>query len=288
MCRFVAYVGNPIILDDVLYKSKNSLIKQSIRARETDEPLNGDGFGIGWYAQDIDPYPAVYRSIQPAWNDQNLQYLAPKIRSNCFFAHVRAASIGEVSIDNNHPFNYKRLMFMHNGGIAEFYRIKRYLRRQLSDEIYAWIKGQTDSEHMFALFLDIFQKNKYHFIAKDIGDALEETIHTLRAIQKKHHIRGINYINAAITDGRSIVAVRYTSSEPKKAPSLHFSEGSQYVYNDGVCRMLPTGRGDDNGAVLVVSEKLNSYKAQWQDIPVNHMLLVRDNLSVKLQAMKRS
>ena len=120
MCRFVAYVGNPIILDDVLYKSKNSLIQQSIRARETDEPLNGDGFGLGWYQQDIDPYPALFRSIQPAWNDPNLRYLAPKIRSNCFFAHVRAASSGDVSIDNNHPFHYQRMLFMHNGDIAYY------------------------------------------------------------------------------------------------------------------------------------------------------------------------
>lgn len=286
MCRFVAYIGNPIILDDVLYKSKNSLINQSVKARETDEPLNGDGFGVGWYQQDIDPYPALFRSIQPAWNDQNLRYLAPKIRSNCFFAHVRAASLGGVSIDNNHPFNYRRMLFMHNGDIAEFQKIKRYLRRQLSDEIYDWIRGQTDSEHMFALFLDIFHKHKYHFIAEDIAKALVETIHTLKAIQRKHHIRGVNYINAAITDGRNIVAVRYISSEPEKAPSMHFSEGSEYLYYKGSCRMLPTGPNDENGAVLVASEKLNSYRTEWQDIPVNHMLLVRDNLTTKIKPIK--
>ena len=53
-------------------------------------------------------------------------------------------------------------------------KIKRYLRRQLSDEIYDWIRGQTDSEHMFGLFLDIFKKNKCHFVAEEIANALEE------------------------------------------------------------------------------------------------------------------
>lgn len=285
MCRFIAYVGNPIILDDVLYKPKNSLIQQSIKARESDEPLNGDGFGLGWYAHDIDPNPAVFISLQPAWNDRNLQSIAPKIISNCFFAHVRAASSGGVDYWNSHPFHYKRMLFMHNGDIADFFQIKRYLRRQLSDEIYAWLQGQTDSEHMFAVFLDIFHKNKYHYSAEDMAEALQETIHTIEAIQRKHHIKGTNYINAALTDGFNIVAVRHVSSKTAKAPTLHFSEGSRYVYANGVCRMLPS-KDETNGAVLVVSEKLNSYRAEWQDIPVNHMLLVSDDLSTKLTPIK--
>ncbi|MBA2653724.1 MAG: class II glutamine amidotransferase [Gammaproteobacteria bacterium] len=285
MCRFIAYAGNPIILDDVLYKPKNSLIRQSIHAREADEPLNGDGFGLGWYVPEIDPYPALFTSIQPAWNDRNLQYLAPKIRSNCFFAHVRAASSGGVSILNCHPFHYHRFLFMHNGDIAEFHKIKRYLRRQLSDEAYDWIKGSTDSEHMFALFIDIFNQNKCHLTAEDIGGAFEETLQRIQLLQKEQHVEGINYINAAITDGRSIVAVRYISEKASKAPSLHFSEGSYYEYYGGVCHMRPS-RAGQNGAVLVVSETLNSYKAEWQDIPVNYMLLVRDDLSTKLQPVK--
>lgn len=284
MCRFVAYVGNPVLLDDVLFKPKNSLIKQSIHARETDEPLNGDGFGIGWYAHDIDPTPGVYVSIQPAWNDRNLQYIAPKIRSNCFFAHVRAASAGGVSFLNCHPFHYKRFLFMHNGDIAEFIKIKRLLRRELSDEVYEWIKGQTDSEHMFALYTDIFNKNHCHFSVDDMADTLVETIHRIKAFQKKEHVRGVNYINACVTDGRKMVALRYISDKTKQASSLHFSQGAYYQYHDGMFHMKPTK--EDNGAVLVVSEKLNSYKAEWEDIPVNHMLLVRDDLSTELRPFK--
>jgi glutamine amidotransferase len=285
MCRFIAYIGNPIILDDVLYKPKHSLIQQSIHAREKDERLNGDGFGVGWYAQEIDPSPAVYVSIQPVWNDRNLQSIAPKIRSNCFFAHVRAASAGGVNYFNTHPFHYKRFLFMHNGDIADFYRIKRYLRRQLSDEAYTWVQGQTDSEHMFALYIDIFNKNQCHFTAEEMGGALEETMSSVKAIQRAHHIRGVNYINTALTDGRSIVATRYISEKNKQPPTLYFSEGSYYLYDKGACQMRPTVT-NENGAVLVVSEKLDSYRAEWQDIPANHMLLVRDNLSTQIRSLK--
>ncbi len=284
MCRFIAYVGNPILLDDILYKPRNSLIQQSIRARETEEPLNGDGFGIGWYAHEINVTPAIYASISPAWNDRNLHYMSKKIRSNCIFAHVRAASTGGVSFFNCHPFHYHRFLFMHNGDIADFAKIKRQLRRGLTDSTYSWIQGQTDSEHLFAKYIDIFNKRAYHYTAEEMADALIETIDEIKHLQHKQHVRGVNYINAAITDGRSIVAIRYVSNKKQKAPSLHFSEGSHFIYDNHACHMRPsTG---ENGAVLVVSEVLNSFKAEWQEIPTNHILLVRDDLSVKLSPIK--
>ena len=110
MCRLMAYMGSPIIIDKLLYQPKNSLINQSINAKELEEPLNGDGFGIGWYVADVNYEPVTFVSINPAWSNRNLRNLAPKIRTECFIAHVRAASVGEVSESNCHPFQYKNLL----------------------------------------------------------------------------------------------------------------------------------------------------------------------------------
>ncbi|RDI42603.1 class II glutamine amidotransferase [Aquicella lusitana] len=181
MCRFIAYIGNPLVLDEVLFKPDHSLIKQSTHALEMKEPLNGDGFGLGWYAQDIDFTPGVFKSIQPAWNDLNLKHLAAKLRSNCFFAHVRSATRGYVSQFNCHPFNYDQYLFMHNGDIGGFEKIKRFLRRKLSDDIYNWVQGQTDSEHLFALFLELFKQEKLHFNAENTARLF---LATLREIKK--------------------------------------------------------------------------------------------------------
>jgi len=63
MCRFLAYIGAPIVMDHILYQPKHSLINQSVNAKELDEPLNGDGFGIGWYMPDLNPDPAVFVSV---------------------------------------------------------------------------------------------------------------------------------------------------------------------------------------------------------------------------------
>lgn len=282
MCRFIAYMGKPILLNEVLYKPSNSLIKQSIHAREAKERLNGDGFGIGWYNHDIDVTPAVYVSIQPAWNDRNLIHIAPRIRSGCFLAHVRAASNGSVSYLNCHPFYHNRFLFMHNGDIGGFSSIKRFLRRGLSDDIYNWIQGQTDSEHLFALFLDIFQKENKHYIVDEIMATLADAIKMVLRLQREQHITLPSYINAVVTDGNNTVAVRsLTHAEDEKAPTLYYSAGKYYECEDsGICHIHPSEK--ERGAVLIASEKLSGYRAQWHEIPVNHALLVSDDLSTRV------
>jgi len=128
MCRFLVYKGRTITMSDLLTKSEQSLIMQSFKARERKEPLNGDGFGVGWYTPEIDPTPCVFTSTTPAWSNRNLHRLSEKIRSNCFFAHVRAATQGFIISEVNcHPFQYQQFLWMHNGSIRGFDKIKRRL-----------------------------------------------------------------------------------------------------------------------------------------------------------------
>ena len=79
MCRWLAYTGSPILVKDVLYTPAHSLIDQSLHSRLGAETTNGDGFGVGWY--DAAPVPGIFRSIEPAWNDQNLRELAGHVTS---------------------------------------------------------------------------------------------------------------------------------------------------------------------------------------------------------------
>ena len=117
--------GAPILLKDVLYEGPNSLVDQSLHSRLGAEPVNGDGFGVGWYgAPDT---PGVYRSIEPAWNDENLRELAAHVSSPLFFTHIRAAIGSAVQQTNCHPFRHDHWLFMHNGYINEFGTIKRDL-----------------------------------------------------------------------------------------------------------------------------------------------------------------
>ena len=154
MCRWILYLGPELTLDSLITDPEHSLVHQSYHAEERIEPLNGDGFGIAWYAHDLSPNPAAFRSVSPAWNNMNLKDLCRVTRSEVVLAHVRAASPGlAVTETNCHPFTAGPLAFMHNGHVAEFARVKRRLQSQLSDAAWGEICGTTDTEHLFALFL---------------------------------------------------------------------------------------------------------------------------------------
>jgi len=278
MCRLMAYMGSPIIIDKLLYQPKNSLINQSINAKELEEPLNGDGFGIGWYVAEVNYEPVTFVSINPAWSNRNLRNLAPKIRTECFIAHVRAASVGEVSESNCHPFQYKNLLMMHNGGVENFSLIKRQIREPLSDEFYNWIKGQTDSEHIFALLLHFLFKETSEVTPESVIHAFERTFEHLNKLMKQFGIHEAAYLNMVVTNGLFVVGTRYVSDPKENALTLYHSEATHYAVENGVSQM--TDSADGARAVLVVSEKLSDEK-HWTLVPSNHFVIVDQALKVE-------
>ncbi len=278
MCRLMVYMGSPIILDKLLYQPKNSLINQSVNAQELEEPLNGDGFGVGWYVTDVNYEPVTFVSVFPAWNNRNLRNLAPKIKTECLVAHVRAASVGDVSEANCHPFLYKNLLMLHNGGVEEFSKIKRHLRNPLSDELYNWIKGQTDSEHIFAFLIHYLNTQTSEINPETVMEAFEHTFGFLKDLMKRYDITEPAYFNMAFTNGMFIVATRYVSDEKEEPLTLYHSRGTHYICEDGVCQMVNANEAE--GSVMVVSEKLTDLADDWIQVPKNHFVVVNSALDV--------
>ena len=255
MCRFAVYLGKPRVMAEILSEPENSLIKQSKQAKEmvVTAAVNGDGFGVGWDNLELDEEPALFKSIRPAWNDVNLDYLLPKIKSPCFFGHIRAAVHGGVSTANSHPFQYKHFMFMHNGTIGGFATIKRHMRHLLSDEMYDWIKGETDSEHIAALFLEKLKKEKDHNVST-LAKVLQEVFRIILSLQKEFGVDDeLTVLNYVVTDGKRLVVTRFSNDDEHASTLYH-----------ALCQ-------DD---VLVVSEKLDDHLASWEEVPKNHILTV--------------
>jgi len=168
MCRWLAYTGSPVLLTDVLYTPVHSLIDQSLHSRLGAETTNGDGFGVGWY--DAAAAPGVFRSIEPAWNDQNLRELAGHVSSHLFFAHIRAAIGSAVQQTNCHPFRYGRWLWMHNGFIDGFAAVKRDLVLAVDESLFPEIKGQADTEVLFYLALTFgLENDPPEAVARAIG-----------------------------------------------------------------------------------------------------------------------
>lgn len=285
MCRFLAYSGAPVLLADLLYRPANSLIMQSYKAKERPEPLNGDGFGVGWYVPDIDPTPCVQRSVSPAWSNRNLQNLAAKTRAAHLFAHVRAATPGMAVMEANvHPFAYDRFMWMHNGQVSGFHHIKRRLRESLHDEFYDIITGTTDSEHAFALFLNNLRAPFGEITGEEMRRAMIETIARLNEWTREAGVSQTSYYNFAVTNGGTMIVSRYSSTPNTRGASLHYSRGLRFECGaDGVCDMSPVADDNAASAVIVASERLTDAPEDWSQVPDNHTVTVLKDLSVRVE-----
>src|SRR6476619_3826162 len=212
MCRWLAYLGSPVLLEELLYKPKHSLIVQSLHSQLGAEETNGDGFGIGWYgAPEI---PAVFRSTEPAWNDRNLRELAGHVSAGAVFAHIRASTGSPVQQTNCHPFRHGRRLWMHNGLIHEFGKVKRDLVLEVDPSLYPEMEGTTDSEVLFHLALTFGLED-------DPPAAVARTIGLVESVGRKHGVEHPFQGTIATTDGESVWAFRYSSEG--RSRSLFFS-----------------------------------------------------------------
>jgi glutamine amidotransferase len=254
MCRWLAYSGSPVLLEELLYGPKNSLIVQSLHSRLGAEETNGDGFGVGWYgAQET---PALFHSIEPAWNDRNLRELAGHVNASIVFAHIRASTGSPVQQTNCHPFRHGRWLWMHNGLIYDFHAIKRDLVLAIDPELYPAIEGTTDSETLFHLALTFgLEEDPPLAVQRAIG--LVETV---------GHRRGVEYPfqgTIATTDGDCIWAFRYSSEG--KSRSLFFSTDVRTLRELYPENLLL--RDLDDESRLIVSEPLGELPGAWNEVP---------------------
>ncbi|WP_028644540.1 class II glutamine amidotransferase [Nocardioides sp. URHA0020] len=254
MCRWLAYSGSPVILEELLYKPQNSLIVQSLHSRLGAEATNGDGFGVSWYGGAGDP--GVFRSAEPAWNDRNLRELAAHIASPLVFAHIRASIGSPVQQTNCHPFRHGRWLWMHNGYLDGFALLKRDLMLAVDPELFPSIEGSTDSELFFFLALTFgLRKDPPTAVARAVG-LIEETA-------RRHGVAFPVQMTVATTDGTTIWAFRY-SSEGRSRSLFHSADVSalrdQHPDN-------PVLHGLSDETRIVVSEPLGDLRGAWLEIP---------------------
>ena len=210
MCRWAAYIGAPIFLEEVVSRPGHSLIHQSHCATESGTAINADGFGIAWYGER--PEPGLYRDVYPAWSDPNLRSLTAQVKSGLFLAHVRASTGTATSRNNCHPFAVGRWSFMHNGQVGGYDRFRRDADMLIPERLYTHRRGATDSEVLFLVALA-------EGLEDDPRGALERAVRRLEHLSREKgclpHLR----LTAALSDGQRLFAVRYASDD--QAPTLY-------------------------------------------------------------------
>jgi predicted glutamine amidotransferase len=255
MCRWLAAnTGVPVLLHRALYTPAHSLIDQSLHSQLGAEATNGDGFGVGWY--DEQPEPGVFRSIEPAWNDENLRELAAHVKSSLFFAHIRAAIGSAVQQTNCHPFRHGHWLFMHNGFIANLADVKRDLAMAVDESLYPEIAGQADTELLFYLALTFGLED-------DPPEAVARAIGLVEAVGERKGVKYPFQGTVATTDGERIWAFRYSSEG--KSRSLFFTGHVPTLRTLYPEREILFQVTED--ARVIVSEPMGDLPGAWNEVP---------------------
>jgi predicted glutamine amidotransferase len=264
MCRWLAYSGSPVLIEELLYKPEHSLIDQSRHARMGVDTTNGDGFGVGWYEPDAQS-PAVFRSIEPAWNDRNLREVAGHVESPLFLAHIRASTGTAVQQTNCHPFRHGKWLWVHNGLVRDFHLVKRDLALAVDESLYGYMEGSADSEVLFYLALTFgLEDDPPQAVARMVG-FVEEVGH-------RHGTEHPIQMTIGTTDGKSVWAFRYSSE--RKSRSLFYSTNVSTVRKLHPERERLQEVSDE--ARIIVSEPLGDLPGVWNEVPESSYGVVQE------------
>ena len=250
MCRWIAYRGETTAFEHYVTEPEHSLVTQSIRALESTAGTNGDGFGLGWYGDH--PEPGLYRETRPAWSDENLRYLCRHLHSHLFFAHVRAATGTAVTRQNCHPFACGRWLFMHNGFVGSWNRLRRKVEAMIPDALYPSRLGTTDSE---AVFLAIVGAG----IDQDPIGATRKVLGSLCQLVNQDGLREHLRFTSALSNGHDLYALRFAAND--RANSLYYRE--------------------DGDQVIAVSEPYDR-EPDWIEVPPDHVLVARASCAAEI------
>ena len=263
MCRWLAYSGSPVLLEELLLKPGHSLIDQSLHSRFGATTTNGDGIGIGWYGEA--DTPGLFRSIEPAWNNRNLKDLSRHLTSPIVFAHIRASTGSAVQQTNCHPFRHGAWLWMHNGLIREFAALKRDLAFAVDSSLYPMIEGSTDSELFFYLALTFGLQD-------DPPQAVERAVGFIEQTGRANGVDRPIQMTVATTNGSTLWVFRYSSEG--RSRSLYYSTDvatlrAQYPDNPRLHRLSDETR-------LVVSEPLSDLAGAWNEVPESTCGIIRE------------
>jgi glutamine amidotransferase len=265
MCRWNAYIGSPLVMGELLYRTRHGLIDESLHSRMGAETTNGDGFGVGWYSADDRTLPARSRSVSPAWNDVNLHELADHIATPLFLAHIRAAIGSPVQQTNCHPFRHGRWLFVHNGFLDGFGSIRRDLLLAVEPSLFGGIAGSTDSELLFHLALTFG-------LEQDPLGAMERAVGLVESQARGHGIENPVQMTIGISDGENLWAVRYSSAHSSRTLFVSEDVDAVQALHPENERLQQLHEGDR----IIVSEPLADLAGAWHEVPESTALVVAD------------
>ena len=265
VCRFAAYLGEEIKLEELVYNFPHNLEVQSYAPKEQlVGNVNLDGFGCGWYNSAVEEEPAQYATLLPMWADHKFPTIAKAVTSNVIFSAVRNATLPFPNeLSSVHPLANGKYLFLHNGSISDYTECKRTLENQLPDEYFNMIQSRSDSSLIFAAFM--WKLSEIEESDKSIKKALIDTLDWLRKQLENLEV-GAN-LNIGITDGKSMLFIKHEISGT--CNSLYYNESHERLSN----------------GILIASEPLDEDKG-WTTVPENTVIEIKPGKHLKLSEIR--
>ena len=290
MCRALLYLGQPVLLDNLLFQPDSALIRQSYMPKML-HMLNLAGFGMrAWDPGSRDPAaPFSYASDSLPVFDRNLKNLAAKVAAGCVLAHVRGVAYStqvEISLQNVHPFQFAGmpLSLAHNGDLARFGELRPRLAAHVRPDITRQVRGTTDSEWIYAVLLSQLEDPRVPPSGAALVAAIKRTLEIIREERAALGIDTSSGVNLFVTDGKQVAAARYcfdfgryATSDPTRLHeanlgylSLWYTVGRNYGLHDKEWKM--TGGAENADSILIASEPLTRDVAAWVEVPEYSLL----------------
>jgi glutamine amidotransferase len=276
MCRLFGFRSTvPSQVHRSLLLETNALQQQSL-----DHP---DGWGLAYY---VGGQPQVARGLASAYHDKDFENLCEFVSSQTVVAHVRKASVGELSIENTHPFEHGPWIMAHNGTIPDFESVRPVMEAGIAPHYRAGIDGDTDSERLFGLFMTRLSArcspHSPDVTLTDVFAALENTI--LDVVGMCAPSGGDPSLNLVVTNGSLMAAFRH-------GRSLYFSTHKERCPERASCPAFapccetPVSIGQRVNHLVVASEKIGG-PAVWQELPENDLLGVDGAMSLRRRSLR--
>jgi len=297
MCRVLTYLGEPILIEALLSKPDNSLIKQSYAPKFMSHIQNLAGFGMSVWNKDLlsSSEPFIFKTLELPFFSHNLIRISRQIQSGSFMAHVRGIRYEQterVSTANTHPFLYNgfKAALAHNGDLAGFDQMKYDLIKHIKPDIAKRIQGTTDSEWMYAVFTSQLENPEEFCGVDELLDAVTKTFKILKLVKKKNNLTLSSPVNLFISSADCVLATRFVfnfGSFPTEFTSSHmayhslwYTYGTRYGYFDGEHKMI--GEDGNKCSVIISSEPLTTDTTTWIEVP-EYTAITAERVSDKIQ-----
>jgi glutamine amidotransferase len=291
MCRFAAYLGEPVLIEDLLYEPDGALVRQAIDS-ELMSHLNLGGFGLAAWNSDAPDArrPLTYRVPTLPNFDRNLRALAGTVRARAVLAHVRGVvydSRESIGAHNVHPFLFDGASFAlaQNGDLYDFARMRYDLLEHLNPRITGLIEGTTDTEWIYALVLSQLADPFCPVGPEEAAGAVVRTLEILRDVRERRGIAAQSPVNLVLTDGNWMLATRYAydygwypddgsflaTEREYDFTSLWYTVGGRFGRRDDGTFGIAEGIAS---SAVVASEPLTKHTAGWLEAPEYSMLIL--------------